>query len=315
MRSNSKEKELHYLQKTGDVPFKMTNDYLFKALLQKNEKTLRALIESILHMKRKTIKSVHIENPIIIGDAVDEKDVVLDVNVTLNSGERLDLEMQVRDYGDWPERSLYYNIRNLARIEKGDDYESLPPVYCIGFLDYTLFPSNPEFVATYQIRHSKSGYLYTDKFRVYVVNLTRTDLATDEDKAYNIDVWARLFKATTWEDLKMLAKENKIMEETVETVCELSEDKQVFYQCRAREDRLRREAAAQRQLEQAKKDKEKAEKDKEKAEKDKEKAEKDKEKAEREREQALRDKAKSDEEAAMWKAKCAELEAQLVAKK
>ena len=57
----------------------------------------------------------------------------------------------------------------------------------------------------------------------------------------------------------MLAKENKIMEETVETVCELSEDKQVFYQCRAREDRLRREAAAQRQLEQAKKDREKAE--------------------------------------------------------
>ena len=59
----------------------------------------------------------------------------------------------------------------------------------------------------------------------------------------------------------MLAKKNKIMEETVETVCELSEDKQVFYQCRAREDRLRREAAAQRQLEQAKKDREKAEKD------------------------------------------------------
>lgn len=30
--------------------------------------------------------------------------------------------------------------------------------------------------------------------------LYQIELATDEDKAYQIDYWARLFKAKTWED-------------------------------------------------------------------------------------------------------------------
>ena len=36
---------------TGPVRIRMTNDYLFKALLQKNEKVLRGLICSMLHME------------------------------------------------------------------------------------------------------------------------------------------------------------------------------------------------------------------------------------------------------------------------
>ena len=39
-----------------------------------------------------------------------------------------------------------------------------------------------------------------------MVDLTQTELATEEDKANRIDYWARLFKAKTWEDLKMLAQ-------------------------------------------------------------------------------------------------------------
>ncbi len=32
--------------------------------------------------------------------------------------------------------------------------------------------------------------------------------ATAEDKRYNIDKWAKLFKAKTWEEIKMLAKQD-----------------------------------------------------------------------------------------------------------
>jgi hypothetical protein len=33
-----------------------------------------------------------------------------------------------------------------------------------------------------------------------VLDLRQIDMATDEDKAYKLDYWARLFKARTWED-------------------------------------------------------------------------------------------------------------------
>ena len=39
-----------------------------------------------------------------------------------------------------------------------------------------------------------------------MIDLTWIDLATEEDKYYKIDRWAKLFKASTWEELKMIAK-------------------------------------------------------------------------------------------------------------
>ena len=39
--------------------------------------------------------------------------------------------------------------------------------------------------------------LYSDKFTLSVVNLKEIDRATEEDKEYQIDYWARIFKAKT----------------------------------------------------------------------------------------------------------------------
>ena len=47
--------------------------------------------------------------------------------------------------------------------------------------------------------------------------------------------WAKLFKATTWEELKMLAKNNSDIEDTIVTLHELSDDERIKLQCEARE--------------------------------------------------------------------------------
>lgn len=39
-----------------------------------------------------------------------------------------------------------------------------------------------------------------------MVDLSQIELASEEDKTYEIDRWARLFKARTWEELRMIAK-------------------------------------------------------------------------------------------------------------
>lgn len=44
-----------------------------------------------------------------------------------------------------------------------------------------------------------------------MLNLRRVDLATDEDKKWKIDKWATLFKAKTWEDLRMIAAQDEEM--------------------------------------------------------------------------------------------------------
>ena len=45
-----------YLTATGTINHNMTNDYMFRYILQKNEKVLRGLISSLLHLNPKAIK-------------------------------------------------------------------------------------------------------------------------------------------------------------------------------------------------------------------------------------------------------------------
>ena len=57
----------------GKIPYGMTNDYMFRAVLQSNNKVLRGLICSLLHLTEKEVFSVEITNPIILGESVESK--------------------------------------------------------------------------------------------------------------------------------------------------------------------------------------------------------------------------------------------------
>ena len=46
------------------IQYNMTNDYMFRYILQKNEKVLRRLTCALLHLKPEEITSVEIKNPI-----------------------------------------------------------------------------------------------------------------------------------------------------------------------------------------------------------------------------------------------------------
>lgn len=50
---------------SGEIPYNMTNDYMFRAVLQSNHNVLRRLICSLLHLAESEVKSVEITNPII----------------------------------------------------------------------------------------------------------------------------------------------------------------------------------------------------------------------------------------------------------
>ena len=82
----------------------------------------------------------------------------------------------------------------------------------------------------------KNHELYSSKFDLRVINLTQIELATEEDKLYQIDYWAKLFTAKTWEELKMIAKNNAVLSEATQTLYKLNADELLREQCRAREE-------------------------------------------------------------------------------
>lgn len=230
-----------YKEAKGDIRFKMTNNYMFRFILQKNKKVLTGLICALLHLDPKDIKKIEIINPINLSEDVSGKEFILDIHVLLNDNTLINLEMQVGNEYNWPERSLSYACRAYDNLQKGQEYEDILPVIHIGFLDYTPFPEVPEFYSKYVMTNVKNSHVYSDKFVLRVVNLKRVDLATEEDKAFNIDYWARLFKAETWEEIKMLAENNEYLQEAAESLYVANADEIVRQQCQAREDAEKRE--------------------------------------------------------------------------
>ena len=223
---------------TGALKYNLTNDYMFRMVLQKNNETLTLLLSSVLDIPLENIVKAEIQNPIMPGDVVDNKEFQLDIVVLLNDNTFINLEMQVVDYNNWPERSLSYLCRKFDNVVRGHDYIMVKPVYHIGFLDFTLFEDHPEFFAKYHISNEKGGYPYTDKFHLYVIELNHTELATEEDKRLNIDTWAKLFKATTWEEIKMITSANPSMNSTAEEIFAANSDFMIAEQCRVREDNI-----------------------------------------------------------------------------
>lgn len=230
-----------FMEAKGVIEYNMTNNYMFRYILQKNKKVLTGLICSLLHLKPEQIKSIEITNPIDLAGDITGKEFILDINVMLNNDTLINLEMQVANEHNWPERSLMYLCQAFDQLYRGQEYEEALPVHHIGFLDFTLFPEYPEFYATYQLLNVKNHHLYSSKFTLSVVNLTQTELATEEDKANKIDYWARLFKAKTWEEIKMLAQNNEYLEEAANSIYQANAEEIVRQQCRAREDAERRE--------------------------------------------------------------------------
>ena len=94
----------------------------------------------------------------------------------------------------------------------------------------------------------KNHHIYSSKFILNVLDLTQIDLATDEDKAYRIDYWTRLFKARTWEELKMIAEKDENLCEASESLYILNADDITRQKCRARQDELRWKEKATRKI-------------------------------------------------------------------
>ena len=245
---------VQFKKATGKLKYTLTNDYLFRATLQESPTTLQEVVRSVLGLSIEQIRSVEILNPIILGQNINAKDFILDIRVLLNNNTHVNLEMQILNHGNWPERSLQYLCRSFDHLNKGEDYLQIKPVIQVCFLNFALFEENREFFSTYMFTNIKNHRIYSDKLKLLVVDLTCIELATEEDKNRHTDCWANLFKATTWEEINMLATNNSIIENAAETMYRLSADEAIREQCEAREDYYRLQRTLQKELEQSKVD-------------------------------------------------------------
>ncbi len=236
---------------TGRIPYGMTNDYMFHIVVQESKTVQVGLLSALLRIPKNEIHTVEIGNPIEVGSSVSDKTFILDVKITLNNAQLINIEMQVSGTTNWTDRSLLYLCRSFDNVSKGAEYETVNPVTHIGIIDFEIFENDDEFYSEYRLMNRRTRRIYNSKFQLNVLSLKNIENATDEDKEWSLDLWAKLFRAKTWEDLKMLCKSNPEFEETTKLIYRMNEDDKVREQCQQREDYEKHERTMLHNLEMA----------------------------------------------------------------
>ncbi|MBO4456164.1 MAG: Rpn family recombination-promoting nuclease/putative transposase [Butyrivibrio sp.] len=217
--------QLTYETATGKIEYTLQSDMMFHYVMQKSKGALTGLVCALKGIAPSEVKDIHVENPIELNNAARE--TIMDIKLTLNNNEIMNIELQMYHSNYWIFRSILYLCRAFDSIGSGDNYSDLKPttLYCI--TDLELVPdADPEFYAKYLLTNQVTHKIYTEKFGINMLQLNHTDLATKEDIDNNLVYWANLFKATTWEEFKALAKDNPTIEEVGTMIFELNYDNQ-----------------------------------------------------------------------------------------
>jgi predicted transposase/invertase (TIGR01784 family) len=178
------------------------NDTLFKMLFTKHPELLKKLVASILAIPFESINKFEIRNPEMPPENIGDKFCRLDINMEIDS-QRVDLEIQVVDEGNYPERSLYYWAREYSSaLKEGQDYINLPRTVHISIVAFTMFNSE-EFHSEFQLREVSRNVPLTDKLSLHYFELPKVPYTINTNNM--LELWMSLFKAETEEALEDLA--------------------------------------------------------------------------------------------------------------
>ena len=184
-----------------ELKYKFTYDTLFKLLFVKYPDLLKRLVAAILRITVESITEFNITNIEIPPEAIGDKFCRLDINMIVN-GQRVNLEVQVEDEKDYPERSLYHWARIYSSaLKSGNQYSSLPRVIIISILDFLMFDCaeyRSEFGALEVNRHE----VLSDKLAMLYFEVRK--LPKVIDKKNELELLLSLFRAKTEEELKQL---------------------------------------------------------------------------------------------------------------
>ena len=198
----------------AELLYKLTNDILFKMIFVQYHDLLKRLVALLLGVRVEDIKDLAVKNPDIQPDKLGEKFCQLDINMLID-GKLVDLEIQVEDEHDYPERSVYYWTRLFsgALPERGK-YRGLPQTIVISIVAFPLFGC-AEYYSEFRLLEVKRHEQLTDKMCMLYFELPKVPDIENADN--ELMYWLLLFRAKTEEDLtKIEEKGGPIMAQAIE---------------------------------------------------------------------------------------------------
>ena len=195
------------------LQYTFKTDTLFKMLFVQNPDLLQQLVAELLGIPFESIEQFAIQNTEMPPEAMGDKFCRLDINMVVN-GQLVDLEVQVSNEGDYPERVLYYWAREFSSaLQASHGYAMLPRTLIISIVDFPLFECG-EYHSFFQPLETTRHALLSDKMGFHFYELPK--LPKDITDNNMLLLWLSLFRAETEEELeKIQALEVPVMSKAI----------------------------------------------------------------------------------------------------
>ncbi|MEN1967341.1 Rpn family recombination-promoting nuclease/putative transposase [Lentibacillus sp. N15] len=166
-------------------------DYAFKQLFgnEKNKAITVVFLNAILQQTgRKPIKDISFSNIEIGGEYEGDKKSRLDLLVTTDDDEKINVEVQFTNEHDMIKRTLFYWSRVYTiNQQKSMDYKELHPVITINILNFDLFPRTKRFHTTYHLLEDQDVFRLTDVMELHFIEMGKLIKAW---KNSELDPWS-----------------------------------------------------------------------------------------------------------------------------
>ena len=195
------------------LTYTFKTDTLFKMLFVEHQDLLKKLVAVLMGIPVESITQFAVQNPEMLPENLGAKFCRLDINMAVN-GQRVDLEVQVCNEGDYIERVMFYWAKEFAAaIPSGGNYAALPRTMILSILDFSLFECS-EYQSFFQPLEVTRHTLMSDKmgFRFFELPKLPTQVSGKDE----LQLWLSLFRAETEEELeKIKAMEVPEMEQAI----------------------------------------------------------------------------------------------------
>lgn len=228
------EKEKNLTNKTNEKTVKKTlkpkNDVVFQRLFNKdNPKITKAFVEAMLDEK---IHSMTInEDKELLSDTLDKKTGILDLQIDVNNTEKVDVEVQLAERSNLPERLLFYFSKLYLRgIGKGEDYRFAKRVVLIAIIDYNLKieMENKNMETIWKIiEENNPKTILTNKFEIHILELEKVKEEYRKNKENKKAQWLLFLENPDMKEVQEIMEKNEEIKEAVIKVRKMSEDEKL----------------------------------------------------------------------------------------
>ena len=190
-----------------------------------NKTALIGLLREIIDIPEEEYAHIEIIDPNLRVNKSYGKSGILDIKLTTKSGQRINVEIQIRKASDLKQRILFYASKMVAeQLKEGEKYDKIRKVISIMICtDHNLIEDSKEYHNRYFLYDKNTNSTFTDLLEIDILEFKKVP---KNDKS-NLATWLRFLNTDDREELDKMAVRNAAFESAVCKYMELTEDEAI----------------------------------------------------------------------------------------